>query len=134
MTGPEVDGPEDWEEIGAESEEGRGGGGEVARRLRSGVASARAVLLVSARSFSSFLASIGCCSEAGRVGRFGTLTLGWAGRRASWCSSTRERGARCTCEARLLSAFVGTVKALLRFTGWKMLFFFFGPNSERGIE
>lgn len=85
---------------------------------------------VKARSFASFCASSGCCRAGGRC--FGAAMVGF-GRRDSWCSSTRARGARGTWEARVFSAFVGMVRAVLRLAGWKMLGFFLPqPDDSRG--
>lgn len=124
MTGLDVDGPgcdETGEVVEVEV------GGEGARRLRPGF-DPDCAELVSARSLSSLLASPGGFTAGRR------LPLGGMERRDSWCSSTRARGARCTWVARLFSAFVGTVKALFRLIGWKMLFFFLDPQlSERGM-
>ena len=44
------------------------------------------------------------------------------------CSSTRDWGARVTCEARLLSLLLGMDSALLRFCGAKMPFFLGNPS------
>lgn len=48
------------------------------------------------------------------------------------CSSTSERGAFLTCEARLLSCLVGTARTVFRFVAANILFFFFDSRGSCG--